>query len=59
MRFQPLREPTMAALGWRLLFGPAQLLEGIVTTLTLCTVNTGVVLKVARRLSMARLRSNN
>jgi len=51
------REQTVEAWVWRLLLGPAMLVDGIVFTLTASTVSTGVVLEVSRRLAMARYAS--
>ena len=47
-------EHTAAAWAWRALFGPAMLLDGFLSTLTLGTLSMGAALEVSRRLAMAR-----
>lgn len=47
-------EQTAAAWAWRALLGPAMLLDGLLSTLTIGTLSAGTALKVSRRLAMAR-----
>ena len=47
-------EQTSAAWAWRALLGPAMLLDGLLSTLTIGTVSVGAALEVSRRLAMAR-----
>lgn len=47
-------EQTAAAWAWRALLGPAMLLDGLLSTLTLGTLSVGAALGVSRRLTMAR-----
>lgn len=49
-------ERTLQAWGWRLLLGPASILDGIVLTLTLGTWSPRFTLRVARSLAGSRLR---
>ena len=48
-------EQSAAAWAWRALLGPAMLLDGLLSTLTLGTLSVGAALEVSRRLAMARL----
>lgn len=47
-------EQTAAAWAWRALLGPAMLLDGLLSTLTLGTLSAGFALEVSRRLARAR-----
>lgn len=47
-------EHTTKAWAWRLLLGPALLLDGAIATLTVGTFSVGAALGVSRRLAMAR-----
>jgi hypothetical protein len=47
-------EQTAEAWAWRALLGPAMLLDGALSTLTLGTLSVGAALEVSRRLAMAR-----
>lgn len=47
-------EQTATAWAWRVLLGPAMLLDGALSTLTLGTLSLGAALKVSRRLAMTR-----
>lgn len=58
-RFNPLREKSAEAFFWRLVFGPALLIEGVLMTVTLGTFSISAPLEVARRLSMSRMRSSS
>jgi hypothetical protein len=51
----PLREPTWQCWVFRLLFGPASLLDGIVETLSFGTIGIGCRLAVTRHLAGARI----
>lgn len=51
-------EKTLAAWAWRVLLGPALLLEGLLQTVTLGTIYTGAVVRVASRLARARINAN-
>jgi hypothetical protein len=54
MRVNLKIEETVKAWAWRCLLGPAMLLDGFLSTLTLGTVSVGAALEVSRRLAMAR-----
>ena len=47
-------EQTVEAWAWRALLGPAMLLDGLLSTLTLGTLSVGAALEVSRRLAVAR-----
>lgn len=47
-------EQTPEAWFWRALLGPAMLLDGLMSTLTVGTVSLGSSLRVSRRLAMSR-----
>ena len=47
-------EQTAEAWAWRALLGPAMLLDGALSTLTLGTLSVGATLGVSRRLARAR-----
>lgn len=51
------REPSLTALAWRSLLGPSMIADGAVATLTLGSCTPGLSMKVAKRLSRARLSS--
>lgn len=57
MRLNRKREQTARAWIWRALWGPALLVDGICSTLTVGTLNAGAALEVSRRLAMARISS--
>ena len=57
MRINRKTEQTARAWAWRCLLGPAMLLDGLVSTLTLGTLSVGAALEVSRRLSIARFES--
>jgi|688.fasta_scaffold2571403_2 hypothetical protein len=54
MRVNRKNEQTAKAWAWRCLMGPAMLLDGLLSTLTIGTVSVGASLEVSRRLAMAR-----
>jgi hypothetical protein len=47
-------EQSGKAWGWRVLLGPAMLLDGVLATLSLGTLNAGAALGAARRLAAER-----
>lgn len=51
----PKTEPTKKAWAWRLLLGPAAILDGLVETLTLGRYGVGAKLSAAKNLARARL----
>lgn len=53
----PPREPSLSCWGWRMLFGPSCLVDGLVETLTLGFVGVGCRLAVSRNLAGARIRA--
>lgn len=55
LRFNLKAEHSAKAWGWRVLLGPAILFDGLFSTLTLSSINPGLRVRVARRLSQARL----
>ena len=57
IRINKYKEPSLTAKLWRLMYGPAQIADGVVSTVTLGYVVTGLALATARRTSLARMRS--
>lgn len=53
----PKKEPSIKAWAFRLLLGPASLLDGIVETLTFGFYGVGARLEVSKMLAMARIES--
>lgn len=53
--FYPVREPSLRCWGWKLLCGPAYLIDGIVETLTFGLVGVGCRLAVSRNMARARI----
>lgn len=51
----PKTEPTKRAWAWRLMLGPATLLDGVVETLTLGRYGVGAKLSAAKNLARARI----
>lgn len=51
----PKKEPTRKALAWKLLLGPASLLDGLFETLTLGRYGIGARLAAAKNLARARI----
>lgn len=47
-------EQTASAWMWRALLGPAMMIDGLLSTLTLGTLSMGTSLKISRRLAIAR-----
>jgi hypothetical protein len=50
-----LKERDIKTFAWRMLMGPAQIIDGLVYTFTLGCVAAGLSLKVARRMMQSRL----
>lgn len=49
------KEPSLKAWFWRVLIGPATIVQGVVATLTLGTVSVSLAMECARWLAHARL----
>lgn len=51
------RKPEPSAKAWllRALMGPAQIIDGVLSTVTVGTVSIGAALEVSRRLAQARI----
>ena len=56
MRVNRKFEQTAAAWAWRGLLGPALMLDGLLSMLTIGTLSIGAALEVSRRLTKARIR---
>ena len=59
MRVNSKVEATVEAWFWRALLGPAFILDGLLSTLTVGTLSVGAALEVSRRLAMARFNHLN
>ena len=59
MQINKKLEPNIKSWFWRLVLGPAIILEGIVATITVGTVSLGLSLKVARNLGRVRFDANS
>lgn len=55
MKFNANSEKSPAAWGWRALLGPAMVVDGLLSSLTVGTVSLGASLAVSRRLALARI----
>jgi hypothetical protein len=55
MRMNTKFEESVGAWFWRLLLGPAQVLDGVITICTLTFVSGGLALACSRALARARL----
>jgi hypothetical protein len=51
----PKTEPSKKAWGWRLLLGPAALLDGLIETATFGRYGVGAKLSVAKNLARTRI----
>lgn len=51
----PVREKSWKCWAWRLLFGPASIIDGVVELTTLSLVGTNCRLTVSRNLAQARI----
>ena len=53
----PKKEPSLKAWMWRLLLGPASIVDGIIETLTFGFYGVAAKLRVSRNLALARIKS--
>jgi len=54
MRLNLKREPNASVWVWRVLFGPAQIMDGVVSTISAGTLFLGAALAVSRQMAMSR-----
>jgi len=59
MRLNTKKEPNAKALGLRILIGPASIIDGVVSLITIGFVSTSLTLATARALALARIESSN
>lgn len=56
IRLNLRKEPNVKAWLWRGLVGPASILDGIVSTVTVGTVSTGLALATSKALALSRMK---
>jgi hypothetical protein len=51
------KEPNMKAWGWRMLLGPASLIDGLVETISFSFFGVGAKLWASKNLALARIKA--